>query len=56
MTFEQFLREYSQYISIIIFVIIAIVLALYIFIPLLKKKQPKNRISSMLMPQTFSLP
>ena len=42
MTFEQFLREYSQYISIAIFVIIVIVLALYIFIPLFKRKQPKK--------------
>jgi len=40
MTFEQFLKEYSTHISIGVFVLIVIVLALYFLLPLFRAKKP----------------
>lgn len=45
MTFEHFLQENSQYISFTIFLLIAIVLTIYVLLPLLrKKKRPKTEV------------
>lgn len=41
MTFEQFLRDFSEEISIAMFVFIAIILLIYLLIPILKKRKAK---------------